>query len=76
MRAIAGLDLPDTSTITINGRDVTHVPPQRHGIGFVFQHYAAFRHLTVRDNIAFGLKIRSAQAEVKEKSTISWKWCD
>ena len=38
------------------GEDVTHVPPQRRGIGFVFQHYAAFKHLTVRDNVGFGLQ--------------------
>jgi sulfate/thiosulfate transport system ATP-binding protein len=68
LRAIAGLDLPDTGTITINGRDVTGVPPRRRGIGFVFQHYAAFKHLTVRDNVAFGLKIRKKpKAEIKEK---------
>jgi sulfate/thiosulfate transport system ATP-binding protein len=68
LRAIAGLDQPDTGTVTINGRDVTHIPPQRRGIGFVFQHYAAFKHLTVRDNVAFGLKIRKRpKAEIKEK---------
>jgi sulfate/thiosulfate transport system ATP-binding protein len=68
LRAIAGLDQPDTGTITIGGRDVTHIPPQRRGIGFVFQHYAAFKHLTVRDNVAFGLKIRKKpKAEIKEK---------
>jgi sulfate transport system ATP-binding protein len=68
LRAIAGLDQPDTGTITINGRDVTGVPPQRRGIGFVFQHYAAFKHLSVRDNVAFGLKIRKRpKAEIKEK---------
>src|SRR5438309_8300238 len=68
LRAIAGLDQPDTGTITINGRDVTTVAPQRRGIGFVFQHYAAFKHLTVRDNVAFGLKIRKKpKAEIKEK---------
>ncbi|MGV0583643.1 TOBE-like domain-containing protein [Mycobacteroides chelonae] len=68
LRAIAGLDQPDTGTITINGRDVTGVPPQRRGIGFVFQHYAAFKHLTVRENVGFGLKIRKKQkAEIKEK---------
>ena len=62
------MDEPDTGTITINGRDVTRVPPQRRGIGFVFQHYAAFKHLTVRDNVAFGLKIRKRpKAEIKEK---------
>ena len=48
--------------------DVTGVPPQRRGIGFVFQHYAAFKHLTVRDNVAFGLKIRKRpKAEIAEK---------
>jgi sulfate transport system ATP-binding protein len=68
LRAIAGLDQPDTGTITINGRDVTNVPPQRRGIGFVFQHYAAFKHLTVRDNVAFGLKIRKKpKNEIKDK---------
>src|SRR6201985_2568464 len=68
LRAIAGLDQPDSGTLTINGRDVTGVPPQRRGIGFVFQHYAAFKHLTVRDNVAFGLKIRRRpKAEIAEK---------
>jgi sulfate transport system ATP-binding protein len=68
LRAIAGLDQPDSGTVTINGRDVTRVPPQRRGIGFVFQHYAAFKHMTVRDNVAFGLKIRRRpKAEIKAK---------
>src|SRR6202522_1023176 len=68
LRAIAGLDQPDSGTITINGRDVTGVSPQRRGIGLVFQHYAAFKHLTVRDNVAFGLKIRRRpKAEIAEK---------
>lgn len=68
LRAIAGLDHPDSGTISINGSDVTHVPPQRRGIGFVFQHYAAFKHLTVRDNVAYGLKIRKRpKAEIREK---------
>jgi len=68
LRAIAGLDRPDSGTIVINGRDVTAVPPQRRGIGFVFQHYAAFKHLTVRDNVAFGLKIRKlARSEINAK---------
>src|SRR4029077_13563825 len=68
LRTIAGLDQPDTGTITINGRDVTRVPPQRRGIGFVFQHYAAFKHMTVRDNVAYGLKIgQRPKAEIAEK---------
>ncbi|WP_411283242.1 sulfate/molybdate ABC transporter ATP-binding protein [Lapillicoccus sp.] len=58
LRAISGLDDLDSGTITIAGQDVTGVSPQQRGIGFVFQHYAAFTHMTVRDNVAFGLTIR------------------
>jgi sulfate transport system ATP-binding protein len=58
LRSIAGLETLDSGMVTISGRDVTHVSPQRRDIGFVFQHYAAFKHMTVRDNVAFGLKIR------------------
>jgi len=58
LRIIAGLELPDSGEILLEGADVTLSPPQQRGIGFVFQHYAAFKHMTVRNNIAFGLKIR------------------
>lgn len=68
LRVIAGLDRPDSGTVVINGQDVTNVPPQRRGIGFVFQHYAAFKHLNVRDNVAFGLKIRKLRKpEIDQK---------
>ena len=58
LRVIAGLETPDTGTVEINGEDATSHPPQKRGVGFVFQHYAAFKHMTVRDNVAFGLSIR------------------
>jgi sulfate transport system ATP-binding protein len=58
LRILAGLEAPDRGTVVISGEDVTTTAPQRRGIGFVFQHYAAFRHMTVRDNVAFGLRIR------------------
>ncbi|GGC71994.1 sulfate ABC transporter ATP-binding protein [Hoyosella rhizosphaerae] len=68
LRSIAGLESPDAGIITINGEDVTGITPQKRGIGFVFQHYAAFKHMTVRDNIAFGLRIRKRpKAEIKER---------
>ncbi|MEH3156607.1 MAG: sulfate ABC transporter ATP-binding protein [Gordonia paraffinivorans] len=68
LRAIAGLDELDSGTVTINGQDVTRLSPQRRDIGFVFQHYAAFKHMTVRENVAFGLKIRKRpKAEVARK---------
>ncbi|MGX6448916.1 sulfate/molybdate ABC transporter ATP-binding protein [Patulibacter sp. S7RM1-6] len=58
LRVIAGLEAPDDGTVVIAGDDVTRLSPQRRGIGFVFQHYAAFKHMTVRENVAFGLRIR------------------
>jgi sulfate transport system ATP-binding protein len=58
LRIIAGLEQPDEGIVVIGGEDATRMPPQRRGIGFVFQHYAAFKHMSVRDNVAFGLKIR------------------
>jgi len=65
LRVIAGLEAPDAGSVEIAGADATGVPPQRRGIGFVFQHYAAFKHMTVRDNVAFGLKIRKrGKAEI------------
>jgi sulfate/thiosulfate transport system ATP-binding protein len=68
LRSIAGLEGLDSGTVTIEGRDVTDEPPQRRGIGFVFQHYAAFKHMTVRDNVAFGLSIRKRpKAEIDKK---------
>jgi sulfate transport system ATP-binding protein len=68
LRVIAGLEAPDSGTVEIAGRDATAVPPQRRGIGFVFQHYAAFKHMTVRENVAFGLRVRKRpKAEVAAK---------
>jgi sulfate/thiosulfate transport system ATP-binding protein len=61
LRVIAGLESPDSGSVSIESRDATNLPAQRRGVGFVFQHYAAFKHMTVRDNVAFGLKIRKQQ---------------
>jgi sulfate/thiosulfate transport system ATP-binding protein len=58
LRIIAGLESPDQGTILIDGSDVTQARPQDRGIGFVFQHYAPFAHMSVRENVAFGLRIR------------------
>jgi sulfate transport system ATP-binding protein len=68
LRVIAGLEVPDTGTVVLEDVDVTRLPPQRRDIGFVFQHYAAFKHLSVRENVAFGLKVRKRpKAETKAK---------
>jgi sulfate transport system ATP-binding protein len=58
LRIIAGLEQPDAGTVAIGGEEATSKPPQRRGVGFVFQHYAAFKHMTVFENVAFGLRIR------------------
>jgi sulfate transport system ATP-binding protein len=68
LRVIAGLEQPDEGEVRIFGEEATRLPPQKRGVGFVFQHYAAFKHMTVRDNIAFGLKIRRRpRAEINER---------
>jgi sulfate transport system ATP-binding protein len=68
LRVIAGLEAPDSGRVIIDGEDATPLPAQRRGIGFVFQHYAAFKHMTVRENVAFGLRIRKrSKAEVTAK---------
>ena len=68
LRVIAGLERADEGVVCLEGQDVTNVPPQERGVGFVFQHYAAFKHMTVWENVAFGLKIRRRpRAEVKQR---------
>jgi sulfate/thiosulfate transport system ATP-binding protein len=68
LRVIAGLETPDSGEVLIAGKAVTGVPPQSRGVGFVFQHYAAFKHMTVWENVAFGLKVRKRpKAETRER---------
>ncbi len=58
LRIIAGLETPDAGRVLIGGEDVTGAPARRRGVGFVFQHYAPFKHMTVRENVGFGLSVR------------------
>jgi sulfate/thiosulfate transport system ATP-binding protein len=68
LRIIAGLEASDEGEIVLAGKDATALSPQKRNVGFVFQHYAAFKHMTVRDNIAFGLKVRKRpKAEIRER---------
>ena len=68
LRVIAGLEEPDDGRVLISGSDMTRVPVQNRNVGFCFQHYAAFKHMTVRDNVAFGLQIRKRpKQEIKER---------
>ena len=68
LRIIAGLENADEGTIEIEGVEATHLPPQKRNVGFVFQHYAAFKHMNVAKNVAFGLEIRKRpKAEVQRR---------
>jgi sulfate transport system ATP-binding protein len=68
LRLIAGLETPDAGRVLIDGQDVTTLSPQHRNVGFVFQSYALFRHMSVAENIAFGMKIRNLpKARVKER---------
>src|SRR3954468_8820025 len=68
LRIIAGLESADSGTVHIEGREATHLPPQKRNVGFVFQHYAAFKHMTVAKNVAYGLEIRKrSKAEVRRR---------
>ncbi|GIH17959.1 sulfate/molybdate ABC transporter ATP-binding protein [Rugosimonospora africana] len=68
LRIIAGLEKPDTGTVEIDGADATRLAPRHRNVGFVFQHYAAFTHLSVYRNVAFGLEIRKRpRAEIRKR---------
>src|ERR671935_1733023 len=68
LRVVAGLERPDSGEVLIAEEDVTGAAPQRRGVGFVFQHYAAFKHMSVYENVAFGLRIRHRpRPEIRER---------
>jgi multiple sugar transport system ATP-binding protein len=67
LRAVAGLGMADEGRISIGGRDVTYLPPRERGISMVFQSYAIFPHMNVKDNIGFGLKMRKTDSKEIEK---------
>ena len=68
LRVIAGLEAPDSGVVDIAGTDSTRLPPQKRSVGFVFQHYAAFKHMTVFKNVAFGLSIRKRpRADIRKR---------
>lgn len=74
LRIIAGLETPDSGSVLFHGNDSTERPTQERQVGFVFQHYALFRHMTVGENIAFGLRVRPrsqrpTNAEIKDRVT-------
>ncbi len=70
LRIVAGLEMPDRGQVLINGEDNVMRPPRERGVGFVFQHFALFRHMTVFENIAFGLRVRP-RAERPSRADIS-----
>ena len=69
LRIIAGHERPDEGRVLLDGRDITAVPPRQRGFGMVFQHYALFPHMTVGENVAFGLEARGvAKTERRERA--------
>ncbi|HEX8202433.1 MAG TPA: sulfate ABC transporter ATP-binding protein [Isosphaeraceae bacterium] len=68
LRIIAGLEPADSGTVELTGEDATHLPVQHRGVGFVFQHYALFRHMSIRQNIAFGLEVQKLpRGEIRQR---------
>jgi sulfate transport system ATP-binding protein len=68
LRIIAGLEPADAGSVELTGEDATLLPVQRRGVGFVFQHYALFRHMTIRQNVAFGLEVQKLpKGEIKAR---------
>ena len=70
LRIIAGLDLPDSGTIRLHDEDATRSTARDRQVGFVFQHYALFRHMTVFENIAFGLRVRPKSTRPTERDIV------
>jgi sulfate transport system ATP-binding protein len=68
LRIIAGLETPDSGSVVVQGEDTTALEVQKRQVGFVFQHYALFRHMTVFDNVAFGLRVRPRRQRPDEKA--------
>ncbi|MEY4765633.1 MAG: hypothetical protein RI907_2306 [Pseudomonadota bacterium] len=74
LRIIAGLEVPDSGVVLFNGEDATHVAVRERQVGFVFQHYALFGHMTIFENVAFGLRVRPketrpSEAQIRAKVT-------
>src|SRR5262245_31797863 len=67
LRMIAGLVSIDEGRVILHGRDVTRLPSQHRGVGFVFQHYALFQYMTVTENVEFALRIRKTPAAERRK---------
>jgi sulfate transport system ATP-binding protein len=68
LRIIAGLETPDSGSVVIDEQEITDTPARNRGVGFVFQHYAPFKHMTVHDNVAFGLTVRKRpKAEIRAR---------
>jgi ABC-type sugar transport system ATPase subunit len=73
LRLIAGLEMPDAGRIRIDGSDVTHVPPQHRDLAMVFQNYALYPHMSVRENMACGLRVRRVSTAEVDTRVMRWR---
>ena len=73
LRIIAGLEVPDSGRVLFHGEDTTHADPQARGVGFVFQHYALFNHMTIFENVAFGLREHTDKSDAEIRSIVADK---
>ena len=69
--SVGGLEVADRGTVVLHGEDITEKSARERNVGFVFQHYALFRHMTVAENIGYGLKVRNVPAARAASSTLS-----
>lgn len=72
LRMIAGFETPTSGQILVDGVDITNVPANERGLGFVFQNYALFPHMTIFDNVSYGLRIRGESGDAMAKKVRSW----
>ena len=75
LRMIAGLEFPDSGTILLNDEDATNHDPARRRVGFVFQHYALFRHMTIFENVAFGLRVQPRKVASFQRRDSRSRYC-
>ena len=74
LKMVAGLEIPTSGEIYVDGEDITYLPPDKRGLGMVFQNYALFPHMTIKENIMFPLKMRKEKMGKKEMENLAMEY--